>query len=91
MCVFFPNPDQFSFLLPRSVASLACYRRLKQRQVLPSVGPKGSKVYELHLTLSSPTECHADTDWHQLALLFATTSHSGGWRLELIRTNVRRV
>jgi len=46
MCMFFPNPDQFSFLLPRSIASLACYRRLKQRQVLPSVGPNGSKVYE---------------------------------------------
>jgi hypothetical protein len=39
---------------PPSVASLACYRRLKQRQVLPSVDPKGPKAYDM--TLSSPTD-----------------------------------
>jgi len=31
---------------PHSVASLACYRRLKQHQVLPSIEPNGPKVYE---------------------------------------------
>jgi hypothetical protein len=39
---------------PRSVASLAGYRRLKQHHVLPSVDPKGPKAYEM--TLSSPTD-----------------------------------
>ena len=41
------QPGPVLSLTPRSVASLACYRRLKQHQVLPSGGPKGSKVYEL--------------------------------------------
>ena len=41
------QPGPVLSLTPRSVASLACHRRLKQHQVLPSGDPKGSKVYEL--------------------------------------------